>query len=324
MTDLALALVLLLPEDVEAKARAINAGLAAGDPATLRLDDEHLPHITLAQQVVRGPDLAAVFDAVARALRDTPPLELEAIGFREHGATLWLAIARSPALRDLHARLMDALAAFEPPPATAGAFAEPPRPEDLAWVSGFRTRAAYDRYEPHVTLGLGPRPSGDERFTFTAETAAACQLGRFCTCRRVLQRWRLAGALDTDPTEARTSPTPDVIVVVADRNERALLRAQLLEEGFEVVAVATPYDAELLLRNDRPPRRALVVEATGLDRVDRTLPVLLRLAGPERVLVLTSSLGPGAGELRTLGAAHVLSRPYRIGDVVDRIRQLPG
>lgn len=322
MSDVALALVLLLPDDVDARVRAINTRLAAGDPTTLRLDDEHLPHITLAQQFVREGDLAGVLEIAGRAARATPPLALEAVGFREHGATLWLAIALSPALRDLHTRLMDALAAFEPPAPAPEAFAEPPRPEDVAWVSAFRARAAYERYQPHVTLGFGARPGPDERFAFVAETMAACRLGRFCTCRRVLRRWRLESVRRAGDVAARAATAPDVLVVVADRHERSLLRAQLLEEGFEVVAVDTPYDAELVLRGNPTLLRAVVVEATGLERPERTLPPLLRLAGPERVLVLTSSLGPAAAELRDLGAAHVVSRPYRIGEIVEKVREL--
>jgi hypothetical protein len=72
---------------------------------------------------------------------------------------------------------------------------------DVIWVSGFRLKAAFGEFTPHVTLGHGKEPPAIEPFAFDATTVAACHLGRFCTCRRVLANWTLTGG----GPDARTS-----------------------------------------------------------------------------------------------------------------------
>ena len=62
---------------------------------------------------------------------------------------------------------------------------------DVEWVRQFRTQAAHGRFDPHVTVGVGtlqepgPLPAAD------GTRVALCQLGRFCTCRRILAEWTL-------------------------------------------------------------------------------------------------------------------------------------
>ena len=55
----------------------------------------------------------------------------------------------------------------------------------------------------------------------------------------------------TSPPGTSTVP-PDIVLLSADWPSRALIRAQLLEEGFEVVATDTAHNA-------RTSRRAIVL-----------------------------------------------------------------
>jgi len=59
------------------------------------------------------------------------------------------------------------------------------------WVTGFRLKSAFGAFTPHITLGHGEHLPEIEPFEFEATTIAACHLGRFCTCRKVLREWRL-------------------------------------------------------------------------------------------------------------------------------------
>jgi hypothetical protein len=107
---------------------------------------------------------------------------------------LWLTVERTPALLHLHQHLMDALRGLERPGGGPGAFHEGAgRVGDVLWVSSFRLESSFGAYTPHITLGHGPRVPTVEPFAFEATTVAACQLGRFCSCRKVLQAWRLSG-----------------------------------------------------------------------------------------------------------------------------------
>lgn len=161
------------------------------DAGALRLDDEHLPHISLTQQFVG--DLANVITEVERAVRGLPPLRLRAVGIRE-ASSLQIAIARSQALQALHERLMEALERLEQRIGTTDAFltdGTPARAADVLWVTTFRFRSAYSHYAPHVTLGHGDLDEQIEPFEFQASLLAVCHLGRYCTCRRVLHEWQL-------------------------------------------------------------------------------------------------------------------------------------
>ena len=68
-------------------------------------------------------------------------------------------------LARLHAALMDRLERFESGGGDEAAFFpdafEPARRADVEWVRQFRTQAAHGRFDPHITLGVGPLPRPD-------------------------------------------------------------------------------------------------------------------------------------------------------------------
>jgi hypothetical protein len=103
-----------------------------------------------------------------------------------------MSIARALDLVQLHRELMDGLSRFERQDGTSAAFVDgDARPGDVAWVAGFRRSSSYAAFRPHITLGHSSTLPPVEPLVFDASTIAACQLGRFCTCRRVLRRWEL-------------------------------------------------------------------------------------------------------------------------------------
>ena len=190
---LALDVAILPPAEVRQRAVQLSAAFA-NDPAHhLRLDDDHLPHITLSQEFVRVEELDAVFDRIDEALRGQPPLALQVTGGARGGHSIWMAIERTPALTELHERIMHALVGLDRPGGGPGAFFDgDARVGDVMWVTGYRLKSSFGAFTPHITLGHGNEPPAIEPLTFTAPTVAACHLGRFCSCRRVLRSWELA------------------------------------------------------------------------------------------------------------------------------------
>jgi hypothetical protein len=80
---------------------------------------------------------------------------------------------------------------------------------------------------------------------------------------------------------------PDVLVLGTGWPERALLRAQLIEEGHEVIAIdAWPIPTQYR-RPDMTPR-VVVVDLHGLPEPRDVLDELLHVIEPERVVVVTS------------------------------------
>jgi hypothetical protein len=97
-----------------------------------------------------------------------------------------------------------------------------------------------------------------------------------------------------------------------------LLRAQLIEEGFDVVAADVwPLVRDSLLRGDAPG--LVVVDLQNLPRPRDVLRELGTLINPDRVLVLRAFASIAHDELED-GGFRVISRPLRIKQVVAHAR----
>ena len=192
MKLVALDVAILPPADVTKRAIDYSAALPAEGAQGLTLDAEHLPHLTLTQQFVREEELEAVFGRIDEVLQEQRPLRILMTGSGHSGHTLWLAAERTPDLLGLHERLMEALRGLERPDGGPHAFFEESgRVGDVMWVAGFRLKSSFGAFTPHITLGHGQQSPAVEPFAFDATTVAACHLGRFCACRRVLRSWTL-------------------------------------------------------------------------------------------------------------------------------------
>jgi len=191
---IAVDVAILPPADVTARAIAWNLALPATEFRGLRLDADHLPHLTLTQQFIREDRLDLALAALDPVLAAQPPVRVPITGGARGGHTMWMAVEGTAPLVSLHERLMDALSEWEEREGSRAAFVGDARDADIAWVSGFRNDSSFARFLPHITLGHGAEPPVIEPFEFEATAVAACHLGRFCTCQRVLRSWSLGPA----------------------------------------------------------------------------------------------------------------------------------
>jgi hypothetical protein len=123
--------------------------------------------------------------------------------------------------------------------------------------------------------------------------------------------------LSTRPMATHRDPAPDVVLLGAEWTGRALIRAELIEEGFDVLATNTWSMMRRHLRPGRKPRLA-VVDLKGLDEPGQVLRDLAVLMKPERVLILTATATVPLSEISSLGF-HVIGRPFTIGEVVSAV-----
>jgi hypothetical protein len=121
------------------------------------------------------------------------------------------------------------------------------------------------------------------------------------------------------PAPRKTSP-PDIVLLATEWQPRALLRAQLIEEGFEVVATDTWTAARRALRPGSKPLLA-IVDLLGLPEPDRVLGDLRVLMKPERVLVLAAAGTVQPDAIAPLGF-HVIRRPVPIGDIAGEVTRI--
>src|SRR5687768_72457 len=110
-------------------------------------------------------------------------------------------------------------------------------------------------------------------------------------------------------------PTPpDVILLGAEWRERALLRAQLIEEGLEVVAV-DEWPIPRIYRRPGMKPRVLLINLRGLPNPREILDEVRFVIPPERVLVVTALGALTADEVRRLGFTAI-ERPATVGQIV--------
>lgn len=113
------------------------------------------------------------------------------------------------------------------------------------------------------------------------------------------------------------SRSPDIVLLAADWPERALLRAQLIEEGFEVEA-SDDWPAMHRALSPRWMPQVAVVDLKDLRNPEAAVGELGRILGPDRVLVLTGSGTMHGADIDRLGV-RALRRPMEIGEIVRTI-----
>jgi DNA-binding response OmpR family regulator len=116
----------------------------------------------------------------------------------------------------------------------------------------------------------------------------------------------------------RPSP-PHIVLLAAEWQPRALMRAQLIEEGFEVVATDTWPMMRRHLRPGSKPQLA-IVDLKGLSDPLEILTDLRVLMEPDRVLVVTALGTIPPLEMERFGF-HVLTRPITVQDIVAAAAQ---
>lgn len=113
---------------------------------------------------------------------------------------------------------------------------------------------------------------------------------------------------------------PDVLLVAPEWKQRALIRAQLIEDGLDVIAIESSDEAELRLSRRAVRPRAVVLALEGEDHPEATLATMVRLVAKNALIVLKAATVLAADRARALGASVVLVRPYDIGQVVQAAR----
>ena len=191
---IAIDIAILPPPSVTRLAIELSAALPADGPRRLLLDrNDYLPHITMLQQFVDERALETCLARVGEVVLAQRPLALRVTGGGMGSSSVWMTIERTRALVDLHARVLAAARPFDRERGDASAFVDDDaRDRDVQWVIGYRTSSSGDAFQPHITLGHDVRPPSIELVDFEATTIAACHLGRFCSCRRILREWHLA------------------------------------------------------------------------------------------------------------------------------------
>ncbi|WPL17759.1 2',5' RNA ligase family [Thiorhodovibrio winogradskyi] len=191
-----------------AEAKKWNTALREQYPNGFKLDEGHLPHITLIQMFIAESDLPRMLAAVAQVKSefDWRTLELTATGLYHFptGQNGLAGFLIEP-IDQLHALQQDVIEAGRDYARKGGdesAFVpdqsgSPFDPSLFHYVETFVLNQTGDRFNPHVTIGVAPlnllqelEQKPFDKFTFGANDIAIYQLGNFATASKRLDRDR--------------------------------------------------------------------------------------------------------------------------------------
>jgi DNA-binding response OmpR family regulator len=111
-----------------------------------------------------------------------------------------------------------------------------------------------------------------------------------------------------------------VLVIAGSWLTRALIGAQLTEEGFEVTGSDTFDSAVSQLEQSKIKPRLLIVETTEITMDSNAIPLLDEICyGVPLILICGAWHCP---QLRWTGAIHRLMKPITIGQIVDKVKEV--
>jgi hypothetical protein len=116
------------------------------------------------------------------------------------------------------------------------------------------------------------------------------------------------------------SNRPDILLIGADWRTRALLRAQLIEDGHEVVAVDDWPVPRQFFQPDAKPR-ATIVDLQGLRDPATVVAEVAALTPPDRTLIIVAAGTVSDADVRARGF-HLITRPASVADVAAAAARL--
>jgi 2'-5' RNA ligase len=186
-------------------AHADNARLLKVYPNGYALDATHHAHVTMLQQFVRTADLDKLYTAVGKVMAKEKPTDWKLKAFKYYYipeppiGLAGIVVEPTPDLLRLQQELIDAVTPFTVKTGTAAAFVSTEEGRDIQasliyYVANFVTIAAGEKFNPHVTIGVGTETYLKEMlakpyqaFTFSPVGASVYQLGAFGTARKELK-----------------------------------------------------------------------------------------------------------------------------------------
>jgi hypothetical protein len=191
-------------------AKDANARLLESFPKGFALDATHRPHISILQQFVRTDQLDSLYVAVNKVFAKEKPTTWKLKAFKYYyipSPPIGLAgivVEPNADLHRLQDEIIEAVTPFTAKTGTPAAFFSDDEGRDIqefliGYVEHFVQIAAGDKFNPHVTTGVGTEAYLNkllaepfDAFTFSPVGASVYQLGSFGTARKELKGIDLA------------------------------------------------------------------------------------------------------------------------------------
>ncbi|MCZ4318674.1 2'-5' RNA ligase family protein [Aequorivita viscosa] len=195
--------VLLIPsEEMYAQSLQLNSFINKNNPETIKLDKNHVPHITLLQCFINESDLPKVNKVLAGLFEDIKNHDLKAESlfyYEENEASFsMIRIENSTPLMDIHKKSIALLKPFIVKNGSENSFV--PNPDGSAisestitYVPAFIEKYSYENFDPHISLGVAEVSLLDSLVAqvfkpihFKATSVSLYQLGDHGTAQKLL------------------------------------------------------------------------------------------------------------------------------------------
>lgn len=201
MGKVAIDVVILPSEQVMDASVLHNKKLAKNTKQEIILDKETcIPHISLSMGVIDEKNVKEINKALHDLASHFNPLSLKANKIKTKGATntksvSWLVIEKTDKLQSLHNLIMTKMSSFWSHGVKPSMFVKVNGQEinttSMKWVENYVEQSAFERFEPHITLGFGKAGKLEKPLSFTATRLVLAHLGNNCTVRKVLAEYTL-------------------------------------------------------------------------------------------------------------------------------------
>jgi 2'-5' RNA ligase len=194
MDRLAVDIVLLPPEHLMSRAMELNRELIRSNPPKIGLNSKNcVPHISLAMGVLNYTDRESIVRDLRTIAAGYDPLTLQCIGIYAveiptGEKVSGIAIENSEELYTLHKDVMELCTGYLTHDATLDMVYAPPEAEEITlhFINRYPENSAYERFVPHITLGIGEMIDPGFSDEFIVTEMAMFHLGNYCTCRKKL------------------------------------------------------------------------------------------------------------------------------------------
>lgn len=194
MAIIAVDIVLLPPEPIIEQIIKLNSKLQLSDSHNLFMNKlSCVPHLSIAMAGIQEEDINEITTSLQSALLSTA-YTIQVTGLiskmnpREQ-VEYSLAIEKNDKLQKLHQIAIEILNKYHNFNITHHSFVTPPQIQapTIQWVQKYAETSAFEKFNPHITVGFGHLSEKIGPFQFTSSTIALFQLGDYCTCKKLLR-----------------------------------------------------------------------------------------------------------------------------------------
>lgn len=195
--------VLLTPsEAMQAQSLQLNTLINRNNPETIKLDENHIPHITLLQCFIKEKDLPKVNKAVEGLFEtiknDTIYTESLYYSSDTEESFAMIRHSRTESIVNLHKKTIDLVKPYIVKGGSQESFVQNPDGSEISeftvdYVPDFVEKYSYENFDPHISLGVAQRVLLDSLYEtvfkpipFLPASLAVYQLGDHGTAQKLL------------------------------------------------------------------------------------------------------------------------------------------